>query len=123
MQRATIGSAMCATAGPQFPVPTAARDLYGGTGRDEADRVSAQEWAGRAEPARDDGRAVRRARNREPESLAEPALRSAGSASAVRGADAGGLLLQDVHVACAILDVLRAADQEGRRTGTGSAPP
>ena len=84
-------------------------------GAQRAGRV-ARRRAARAEHARDHGRAVRRARRREPEPLAVAALRSAGGQFAARAAAVGRLLLQDLHVAGVVLgEGVRAADPPRRR--------
>ena len=63
-----------------------------------------------------DGRALRRARGREPEPLAVAALRPAGGQLAARAVPRRRLLLQDLHVAGGVLgEGLRAADPPRRR--------
>ena len=63
-----------------------------------------------AEPARDAGRALRRARGGKPEPLALARVRSCRRERSHRAADPGGLLLQDLHVAAGRMEAaLRAA--------------
>ena len=79
--------------------------------------------AARAEHARDHRRALRRARRREPEPLAVArASTSWRSTSWLSPLSRRGLLLQDLHVAAAVLgDVVRAAIR--RAAGLGRAAP
>ena len=69
-----------------------------------------------AEPARDAGRALRRARGRQPEQLALARLRPAGRQWPLLRPDPGRLLLQDLHASAWRLGApLRAADPPRRR--------
>ena len=74
---------------------------------------------GRAEPEGDPGRAVRRARGREPEPLADARIRRGGAGQHRLEAVPGRFLLQDVHVARLVVDALRALHPQGRR-GSGA---
>ncbi len=75
--------------------------------------------AARAQYARHHDRTLRRSRSPHAEPLAVAALRPAVSVGAVHAADAGRLLLQDLHVAGELLGKsLRAADPPRRRPGS-----
>ena len=81
----------------------------------------ARRGATHAEPARDAGRDVRRARRREPESLAERSRFDVRRSTIVLvAAVAGGVLLQDVHVAAIGLASLVRARRYAARRGSAA---
>ena len=103
---------------PVVQVPPAAR--HSCRGRRRAQRAgcgSSRRGAVRTQSARDPGRDLRRAAGAEPEPLAEPRLRSRRRQRCAVAVHPGRLLLQDLHVAAARVEVtLRAADPRCRRT-------
>ena len=102
---------------PLVQVPPAARHPDGRAGGAQRAGRAAHRRAARAEHARDHGRALRRARRREPEPLAVARASTCWRSTQLLAPFlVGGLLLQDLHVAGVVLgEGLRAADPPRRR--------
>ena len=99
--------------GAQLQVPPPARHRRRRVGGAQRARPCRRRTTGRAEPEGDPGRAVRRARGREPEPLADTRARRGSAGQHRLEAVPGRVLLQDVHVARLVVDALRALHPQG----------
>ena len=106
--------------GAELQAPSSSRHLQRRRRGAECHRPARERRPNHAEPAGDADRALRRPERDQRQRLAVPRHRSPVDQRPVRAVAAGGLLLQDVHVAEAVVARLRRGDPPRRRPRTGA---